>query len=150
MMNRHQDITLYSSTMIARASCPACRNSSSWFECCFWKSKDMILRKKSVRNHFICYNIVPLHMKGCIWHFTKWQIHPFICKLLCASYIGGFGGLIDKKCFSPPKRVFLQVQHCHTRVNASILIFDIFFKFPKCPKFKATTISHIKPPSTYH
>ena len=22
----------------------------------------------------------PLAMKGCIWHFTQWQIHPFIVK----------------------------------------------------------------------
>ena len=25
-------------------------------------------------------SIVPLDMKGCICHFTKWQIHLFICK----------------------------------------------------------------------
>ena len=25
--------------------------------------------------------IVPLEMKGCICHFTKWQIHPFISKV---------------------------------------------------------------------
>ena len=24
--------------------------------------------------------IVPLDMKGCICHFVKWQIHPFISK----------------------------------------------------------------------
>ena len=23
---------------------------------------------------------VPLDMKGCVCHFTKWQIHPFISK----------------------------------------------------------------------
>ena len=23
---------------------------------------------------------VPLDMKGCICHFTKWQIHPFVSK----------------------------------------------------------------------
>ena len=23
-------------------------------------------------------HVVPLDMKGCICHFTKWQIHPFI------------------------------------------------------------------------
>ena len=25
-------------------------------------------------------HIAPLDMKGCICHFTKWQIHPFISK----------------------------------------------------------------------
>ena len=31
---------------------------------------------------FFCLfeNIVPLDMKRCICHFTKWQIHPFISK----------------------------------------------------------------------
>ena len=27
---------------------------------------------------FLCTNIVPLDMKGCICHFVRWQIHPFI------------------------------------------------------------------------
>ena len=27
-----------------------------------------------------CIYIVPLDMKGCICHFVKWQIHPFISK----------------------------------------------------------------------
>ena len=27
------------------------------------------------------HNVVPLDMKGCICHFTKWQIHPFISKV---------------------------------------------------------------------
>ena len=26
------------------------------------------------------WHIVPLDMKGCICHFAKWQIHPFISK----------------------------------------------------------------------
>ena len=30
-------------------------------------------------NNWQCY-IVSLDMKGCICHFTKWQIHPFISK----------------------------------------------------------------------
>ena len=25
-------------------------------------------------------NVVPLYMKGCIYHFAKWHIHPFISK----------------------------------------------------------------------
>ena len=28
-------------------------------------------------------HMVPLDMKGCICHFTKWQIHPFISKGIC-------------------------------------------------------------------
>ena len=31
-------------------------------------------------NSFTEKNIVPLDMKGCICHFTKWQIHHFISK----------------------------------------------------------------------
>ena len=32
---------------------------------------------------------VPLDMKGCICHFIKWQIHPFISKgtTICFSYL---------------------------------------------------------------
>ena len=26
------------------------------------------------------YKIISLDMKGCIFHLTKWQIHPFISK----------------------------------------------------------------------
>ena len=28
----------------------------------------------------VCSYLVFLDMKGCIWHFVKWQIHPFISK----------------------------------------------------------------------
>ena len=32
--------------------------------------------------------IVPLDMKGCIFHLPKWQIHPFISKgTKCGDYI---------------------------------------------------------------
>ena len=27
-----------------------------------------------------CQLLVPLDMKGCICHFVKWQMHPFISK----------------------------------------------------------------------
>ena len=35
------------------------------------------------------YNVslnVPLDMKGCICHFTEWQIHPFIAKVFCCVW----------------------------------------------------------------
>ena len=44
----------------------------------FFKSEDFLF---ITMNHFLYQNIVPLHRKGCIWHFAKWQIHPFISKL---------------------------------------------------------------------
>ena len=28
----------------------------------------------------LCSHVVYLDIKGCICHFTKWQIHPFISK----------------------------------------------------------------------
>ena len=30
-------------------------------------------------------DIVPLDMKGCIWHFTKWYLHPFIIISMVAN-----------------------------------------------------------------
>ena len=42
------------------------------------------LQEKMVRTTF--YLVVPLDMKGCICHLTKWQIHSFISKGLCVSY----------------------------------------------------------------
>ena len=38
--------------------------------CYRWQKRDM------------CEILVPLDMKGCICHFTKWQIHPFISNRL--------------------------------------------------------------------
>ena len=32
-------------------------------------------------------------MKGCIWHFVKWQIHPFISRGTV------YGRLLDKMCY---------------------------------------------------
>ena len=40
-------------------------------------------------------NNVPLNMRGCICHFTKWQIHPFISKWT----IRGFRRKISMKLF---------------------------------------------------
>ena len=36
----------------------------------------------------ITHHIVPLDMKGCICHFAKWHIHPFISKgTICSKII---------------------------------------------------------------
>ena len=45
-------------------------------------------------------HIVALDMKGCICHFVKWQIHPFISKGMTSSSSGSSGKLqfvIDNK-----------------------------------------------------
>ena len=34
----------------------------------------------------VCVYIVTLDMKGCICHFVKWQIHPFISKVTICVY----------------------------------------------------------------
>ena len=38
-------------------------------------------------------NIVPLDMKGCICHFVKWQIHPFISKEI--KYLADAGRIMS-------------------------------------------------------
>ena len=35
---------------------------------------------RSTSSHDVLDKIISLDMKGCICHFTKWQIHPFIYK----------------------------------------------------------------------
>ena len=42
----------------------------------YWHLYNQLLK---VKYETLIY-IVPLDMKGCICHFTKWQIHPFISK----------------------------------------------------------------------
>ena len=46
-------------------------------------------------------HIVPLEMKGCICHFTEWQIHPFIskgttCRFICHFTMWQIYPLISK------------------------------------------------------
>ena len=41
-------------------------------------------------NIISCHNVAPLDMKGCVCHFTLWQIHPFLSK-----------GMILWLCYDP-------------------------------------------------
>ena len=79
--------------------------------------------------------IVPVYMKGCICHFAKWHIHPFIYKGRNGIYqleiimggaprvvvstaafharvrgsVPGFGGLTETKMFLPHQRVKVSI-----------------------------------------
>ena len=61
--------------------------------------------------------IVPLDMKGCICHFTKWQIHPFISMwTTCASGMDGnirfINNCIMFQC-CVPSNIFVTAQWAH-------------------------------------
>ena len=98
-----------------------CRGFQNYFNCfvggIHWVDGNSDLFRMSVQRSkdgphelFILQCIVPLYMKGCICHFTKLQIHPFLSKgrIYIRSQVGQW---VDNQ-YSPKLLFFLQKRSC--------------------------------------